>query len=164
MRLAVVTDVHGNLTALETIVADIRRRAVDRVVHGGDLALMGRRPAEVIDRICELGWQGVLGNTDETSLDLCTISICAVATPAPASIAIAPASARTRASTLVCAFAASKRIELTCASRRTRALGLPSGGASLSVARPPRLVQADEDLVRGSERAGGPGGVEFGEL
>ena len=65
MRLAVVTDVHGNLTALETIVTDIRRRGVDRVVHGGDLVLMGPRPAEVIDRIRELGWQGVLGNTDE---------------------------------------------------------------------------------------------------
>jgi putative phosphoesterase len=65
MRLAVVTDVHGNLTALETIVADIRRRGVDRVVHGGDLVLMGPRPAEVIDRIRDLGWQGVLGNTDE---------------------------------------------------------------------------------------------------
>lgn len=65
MRLAVVTDVHGNLTALEAVIADVRRRAVDRVVHGGDLALMGPRPAEVVDRIRELGWQGVLGNTDE---------------------------------------------------------------------------------------------------
>jgi len=65
VRLAVVSDVHGNLTALEAIIGDIRRRAVDRVVHGGDLALMGPRPAEVIDRIRELGWPGVLGNTDE---------------------------------------------------------------------------------------------------
>lgn len=65
VRLAVVTDVHGNLTALEAIIADLRRRAVDQVVHGGDLALMGPRPAEVIDRIRELGWPGVLGNTDE---------------------------------------------------------------------------------------------------
>lgn len=65
MRIAVVTDVHGNLTALEAVVADIRRRGVDHVVHGGDLALMGPRPAEVIDRVRELGWPGVLGNTDE---------------------------------------------------------------------------------------------------
>ena len=63
--MAVVTDVHGNLTALEAIIADLRRRAVDCVVHGGDLALMGPRPAEVIDRIRELGWPGVVGNTDE---------------------------------------------------------------------------------------------------
>lgn len=65
MRLAVVSDVHGNLTALEAVAADIRDRGVDCVVHGGDLALMGPRPAEVIDRIRELGWAGVVGNTDE---------------------------------------------------------------------------------------------------
>jgi putative phosphoesterase len=65
VRLAVVADIHGNLAALEAVVADIDRRAVDRVVHGGDLALMGPRPAEVIDRIRELGWAGILGNTDE---------------------------------------------------------------------------------------------------
>jgi putative phosphoesterase len=65
MRLALVSDVHGNLAALEAVVVDIRRRGVDHVVHGGDLALMGPRPAEVVDRIRELGWPGVVGNTDE---------------------------------------------------------------------------------------------------
>jgi predicted phosphodiesterase len=65
VRLAVISDVHGNLTALEAVVDDISRRAIDRVVHGGDLALMGPRPGEVIDRIRELGWPGVVGNTDE---------------------------------------------------------------------------------------------------
>jgi putative phosphoesterase len=63
--LAVVSDVHGNVTALDAVVGDISRRSVDQVVHGGDLALMGPRPAEVIDRVRELGWAGVLGNTDE---------------------------------------------------------------------------------------------------
>jgi putative phosphoesterase len=65
MRLVVVSDVHGNLTALEAVIEDIARRGVDRVVHGGDLALAGPRPGEVIDRIRELGWPGVVGNTDE---------------------------------------------------------------------------------------------------
>lgn len=65
MRLAVVSDVHGNLTALEAVIEDIAHRGVDRVVHGGDLVLMGPRPGEVIDRIRELGWTGVVGNTDE---------------------------------------------------------------------------------------------------
>src|SRR5216117_1569396 len=65
MRVAVVSDVHGNLTALEAVVADVQRRSIDLVVHGGDLALMGPRPAEVVDRIRELGWPGVVGNTDE---------------------------------------------------------------------------------------------------
>jgi putative phosphoesterase len=65
VRLAVVSDVHGNLGALEAVVEDLRRTAPDVVVHGGDLALMGSEPAEVIDRIRELGWQGVVGNVDE---------------------------------------------------------------------------------------------------
>ena len=65
MRLAIVSDIHGNLTALEAVIADIERRGVDRVVHGGDLALVGCRPAEVIDRVRELEWSGIVGNTDE---------------------------------------------------------------------------------------------------
>lgn len=65
VRLAIVSDIHGNLTALEAVVADIARRGVDRVVHGGDLALVGCQPVEVIDRVRELGWPGIVGNTDE---------------------------------------------------------------------------------------------------
>ena len=65
MSLAIVSDVHGNLPALEAVVADIGRRGVGRVLHGGDLALGGCRPAEVIDLVRELGWAGVVGNTDE---------------------------------------------------------------------------------------------------
>ena len=65
MRVAIVSDVHGNLTAFDAVVADIQRHAPDVVLHGGDLALMGAQPAEVIDRVRELGWAGVVGNTDE---------------------------------------------------------------------------------------------------
>jgi putative phosphoesterase len=65
MRLAIVSDIHGNLTALDAVVADIERRAVDRILHGGDLVLAGCQPAEVIDRVRELGWDGIVGNTDE---------------------------------------------------------------------------------------------------
>ncbi len=65
MRVAIVSDVHGNLTALDAVVADIQRHAPDVVLQGGDLALMGAQPAEVIDRVRELGWAGVVGNTDE---------------------------------------------------------------------------------------------------
>jgi putative phosphoesterase len=65
MRVAVVSDVHGNLTALEAVIANIKRSGPDVVVHGGDLALMGPQPAEVVDRLRELDWPGVVGNTDE---------------------------------------------------------------------------------------------------
>jgi putative phosphoesterase len=65
MRIAVVTDIHGNLTALEAVVADLVQVAADLVVQGGDLVAGGHRPAEVLDRVRECGWSGVQGNTDE---------------------------------------------------------------------------------------------------
>jgi putative phosphoesterase len=64
MRLAIVSDIHGNLTALEAVVADIARRGADQVVHGGDLALGGCQPAQVVDTLRDLGWPGIVGNVD----------------------------------------------------------------------------------------------------
>lgn len=65
MRLAVLSDIHGNLTALEAVIADLRTVSPDLVVQGGDLPFSGPRPAEVIDRVRDLKWPGILGNTDE---------------------------------------------------------------------------------------------------
>lgn len=65
MRVAVVTDIHGNLTALEAVIADLKQTMPDVVVQGGDLVAGGHRPVEVLDRVRERGWPGVLGNTDE---------------------------------------------------------------------------------------------------
>jgi predicted phosphodiesterase len=65
MRLAVLSDIHGNLTALEAVLADLKSVAPDVVVHGGDLVANGARPAEIVDAIRDLGWPGVCGNTDE---------------------------------------------------------------------------------------------------
>jgi predicted phosphodiesterase len=69
MRVAILSDIHGNLTALEAVLADLKSTRPDLVVHGGDLALAGCRPAEVVDRVREAGWAGVLGNTDEVHWD-----------------------------------------------------------------------------------------------
>jgi putative phosphoesterase len=65
MRIAIVSDIHGNLTALDAVIADLQIMLPDLVLHGGDLAAGGARAAEVVDRVRDLGWQGVLGNTDE---------------------------------------------------------------------------------------------------
>ncbi|HWF11898.1 MAG TPA: metallophosphoesterase family protein [Bryobacteraceae bacterium] len=65
LRVAVVSDVHGNLTALEAVIADLRSMSPDLVFHGGDLANGGSQPAEAADRIRDLGWPGVVGNGDE---------------------------------------------------------------------------------------------------
>jgi putative phosphoesterase len=65
MRIAVLSDIHGNLTALEAVKADLAVISPDLVLHGGDLAANGARPAEVIDVIRDAGWRGTCGNTDE---------------------------------------------------------------------------------------------------
>ena len=65
MRVAVVSDIHGNLRAFQAVLADLRHVAPDIVVHGGDLAYGGSHAAEIIDQIRSLDWPGVRGNTDE---------------------------------------------------------------------------------------------------
>jgi predicted phosphodiesterase len=65
MRIAIVSDIHGNRTAFEAVLADLQQTSPDLILHGGDLADGGSSPVEIVDRIRDLGWQGVVGNTDE---------------------------------------------------------------------------------------------------
>src|ERR1700689_5048109 len=65
MRIAIVSDIHGNRTAFAAVLADLRQTSPDLILHGGDLPHGGASPAEIVDQIRDLGWQGVVGNTDE---------------------------------------------------------------------------------------------------
>jgi predicted phosphodiesterase len=65
VRIAVVSDIHANLIALEAVIADLDQQRPDLIVQGGDLVAGGARAADVIDRIRDLRWPGVYGNTDE---------------------------------------------------------------------------------------------------
>lgn len=65
MRIAIVSDIHGNRTAFDAVLTDLREVSPDLILHGGDLADAGASPTEIVDRICDLGWPGVGGNTDE---------------------------------------------------------------------------------------------------
>jgi predicted phosphodiesterase len=64
-RMALVSDVHGNLTALEAVLADIERRGVTRVLNLGDVVGKGPRAREVVElcqKRCEVN---ILGNWDD---------------------------------------------------------------------------------------------------
>jgi predicted phosphodiesterase len=54
MRVAVLSDIHGNLPALEAVLAAIERERVDRIVLTGDIA-SGPLPAETLDTLATLG-------------------------------------------------------------------------------------------------------------
>jgi putative phosphoesterase len=65
MRVAVFSDVHGNLRALEAVLAEIEARGpFDHVINGGDLAYGGPHPREVMDLLMQREYPTVLGNTD----------------------------------------------------------------------------------------------------
>ncbi len=65
MRIAIISDIHANRFAFEAVLTDLRETAPDLTLHGGDLAHGGSSPAEIIDRLRDFCWSGVLGNTDE---------------------------------------------------------------------------------------------------
>jgi putative phosphoesterase len=64
MRIALIADIHGNLTALDAVLAHLERDRIDRLVCLGDVAALGPQPGEVIARLRHLGCACVLGNTD----------------------------------------------------------------------------------------------------
>lgn len=64
MRIAILSDVHGNLTALEAVLDDIARVEADQMVCLGDLAFKGPQPEACVARIRELGIPCIHGNTD----------------------------------------------------------------------------------------------------
>ncbi len=65
MRIAVFSDVHGNLTALEAVLEHISGRDVDEVIFAGDLCLVGPRPAACVRRMQDSAAISIYGNTDD---------------------------------------------------------------------------------------------------
>jgi predicted phosphodiesterase len=66
MRIALISDIHANLPALEAVLADIGRREVAATYHLGDLVGYSSQPNEVVMRLHEEGIAGVAGNYDST--------------------------------------------------------------------------------------------------
>jgi len=65
MRVAIFSDIHGNLVSLEAVLADIEREGIEQMVCLGDVAATGPQPHEVLVRLRGLKIPIVQGNTDE---------------------------------------------------------------------------------------------------
>jgi predicted phosphodiesterase len=66
MRIALLSDVHANLPALEAVLADIDAQGVDATYHLGDLVGYAPWPNEVVALLAARGIGGIAGNYDST--------------------------------------------------------------------------------------------------
>ncbi len=68
MRIAFVSDIHGNLPALEAVVSDLRRRGADSVVNLGDSLSGPLMPRETAQYLMTQGWPTLAGNHERQLL------------------------------------------------------------------------------------------------
>jgi putative phosphoesterase len=64
MRVAMISDIHANLPALEAVLADAERQAVEGVFCAGDLVGQGPHPNQVVSLIRKAGIPSILGNQE----------------------------------------------------------------------------------------------------
>ena len=69
MKLAIISDIHGNYHALEAVLKDISDQGADKIICLGDLATIGPQPREVIRKIQEAGINSIMGNHDLALLE-----------------------------------------------------------------------------------------------
>ena len=68
MKIAVVSDIHGNLPALQSVLADIKRRGVDQIVNLGDHLSGPLLPREAADFLMAQSWVQIAGNHERQLL------------------------------------------------------------------------------------------------
>lgn len=64
MRIGIISDIHGNLVALEAALAALEKHRPDRVICLGDVVADGPNPLECVRRLDAIGCDVVMGNTD----------------------------------------------------------------------------------------------------
>lgn len=69
MRIAVISDIHGNCFAFDSVLQDIRQQGIEQIVCLGDAIQGGAQPAETVQRLREVGCPVVMGNADAFVLD-----------------------------------------------------------------------------------------------
>ncbi|MBM4287767.1 MAG: metallophosphoesterase family protein [Deltaproteobacteria bacterium] len=67
-RLAIISDIHGNLPALEAVLADIESQGLTEIFHLGDLVGYNPFPNETVALISRRGLPGITGNYDQAVL------------------------------------------------------------------------------------------------
>ncbi len=65
MRIALISDIHGNRPALDVVLKHIKETGADRIISLGDLATLGPEPVSIIEKIRELDCTCIMGNHDE---------------------------------------------------------------------------------------------------
>ena len=65
MRIALISDIHAHVVALEAVLDDIERCKVDKIIFLGDIATLGPHPKEAIARLRGLDCPCILGNHDD---------------------------------------------------------------------------------------------------
>jgi predicted phosphodiesterase len=69
MRIAFVSDIHGNFTALDAILADIKRQNIDQLICLGDTVSLGPQPAEVLEALRSWKAVTIMGNHDQAIME-----------------------------------------------------------------------------------------------
>jgi putative phosphoesterase len=69
MRIGFISDIHGNFTALQAVLDDIKKEGVDQIICLGDTVSLGPQPVEVLDTLRELRTINIRGNHDAAILD-----------------------------------------------------------------------------------------------
>jgi putative phosphoesterase len=69
MKIALISDLHGNEVALDAVLASIRRAGADQIACLGDVATLGVSPNAVLARLRDLGCVCIMGNHDEFLLE-----------------------------------------------------------------------------------------------
>lgn len=70
MRVAIISDIHGNLEALETAFGIIAEKNVDEIICLGDIVGYGANPNECIELVIDHTSHIILGNHDEAAVNL----------------------------------------------------------------------------------------------
>jgi putative phosphoesterase len=65
MKLAFISDIHGNAIALDAVLKDIKEKNIDRVFVLGDICYRGPEPQRALDLVRELDCEVIKGNADE---------------------------------------------------------------------------------------------------